>query len=67
MEGIGPCVVLSQQWESTCRLQAEDVLIIKFVVTFLGSTPSSWCHCALTTESGNGVNGTKHSFAELFE
>ena len=33
MEDIGTCVVLSQQRESMCRLQAEDTLIIKFVVT----------------------------------
>lgn len=65
MEDTGTRVVLPQQWKS--RLQAEDTLIIKFVVTFCAFLNSYCCQCALTTEAGNGVSGTKHSFSYLFE
>lgn len=65
MEDTGACVILSQQRKS--RLQAEDMLITKFVLTFCALLNSVCCQCTLMTEAGNGVNGTKHSFSYIFE
>lgn len=65
MEEAGACAVLSQQGKS--RLEAEDMLIIKFFVTFCALLNSYCCQCTLMTEAGTCVNGTKNSFSYAFE
>lgn len=48
------------------EIQAEDMLLTEFVVTFCALLSSYCCQCTLMTEVGNGVNGTKPIFLYIY-